>query len=207
MSCLICSSSFLESASWKRLFMLKQPEVICEKCRSKFEKAKEKEHERDWIGTTYEGTLDSLNSYYEYNEWMKQVYQQYKFQYDVELSKIFATDLHPLQKNQDNIIVPIPLHPDMLKDRTFSQVDELLIAANVPFVHALTKMKNSSQVKKSKKERMESEINFSVCVGVEKRSIILVDDLYTTGTTLRQAAFVLKKAGAEQVHAITLIRA
>ena len=190
-----------------RLLLLKSPEVICEKCRRKFEKAKEREHESDWIGTTYEGALDSLTSYYDYNEWMKQVYQQYKFQYDVELAKLFIADLLPLKKVQDSIIVPIPLHPDMLKERTFSQVDELLIAANVPFVHALTKKINSSQVKKAKKERMESEINFSVCLDVEKRSIILVDDLYTTGTTLHQAAFVLKQAGAEQVHAITLIRA
>ena len=206
MNCLICSSSFLETSSWQRLFILKQAEVICEKCKSKFEKAKDIEHETHWIGTLYEGTLDSLTSIYDYNEWMKQVYRQFNFQHDVELAKIFANDFHHLQKAQD-LIVPIPLHQDMLKERTFSQVDQLLLAANVQFQHVLSKLTNSSQVKKSKKERMNSEINFSVCADVQNQTILLVDDLYTTGTTLRHAAFVLKKAGAQKVNAITLIRA
>ena len=206
MNCLTCSSLFLETSSWQRLFFMRQAEVICSKCKSKFEKAKDIEHETQWIGTLYEGTLDSLTSIYDYNEWMKQIYRQYKFQHDIELAKIFAQDLRHLQKVQD-LIVPIPLHPEMLIERTFSQVDQLLLAANVQFKHVLSKMRNSSQVKKSKNERMTSEINFEVCTNVQNQSILLVDDLYTTGTTLRHAAFVLKQAGAQKVNGITLIRA
>ncbi|WP_075617269.1 ComF family protein [Paenisporosarcina indica] len=206
MNCLICSAPFLEAPSWQRLFTMKQSETTCEKCKSKFEKATDKEHETDWIGTIYEGALDSLTSIYSYNMWMKQVYQQYKFQHDVELAKVFAADFSHLKKNK-NLIVPIPLHQDMLKSRTFSQVDQLLLAARVPFTQVLTKITNSSQIKKSKKERIESEINYSVCADVQSQTILLVDDLYTTGTTLRHIAFILKEAGAQEVNAITLIRA
>jgi len=206
LNCLICTTSFSESLSWQRLFFLKQQEVICEKCKRKFEKAKDKEHEKDWIGTVYEGALDSLTSIYDYNEWMKQVYQQYKFQHDVELAKIFVEDFRVLQQ-ENELIVPIPLHEEKLKERTFPQVDQLLIEAKVPFTHVLRKTTNSTQVNKSKKERMESEINFKVSTCVQNQSILLVDDLYTTGTTLRHAAFVLKQAGAQNVRAITLIRA
>lgn len=206
MNCLICSGEFMEIPSWQRLFTIKRPETTCEKCKSKFEKASDKEHENDWIGTIYEGALDSLTSIYSYNKWMRQVYQQYKFQHDVELAKVFTADFTHLNKCKD-LIVPIPLHEDKLKDRTFSQVDQLLMAANVPYTHVLSKMKNTTQVKKSKKERIESEINFTVCAEVKNQSILLVDDLYTTGTTLRHAAFILKEAGARRVNAITLIRA
>lgn len=206
MKCLICSSSFLEIASWRKLFLIKPPQLVCEKCSSKFEKAAEKEWRNEWVGTIYEGTLDSVYSIYHYNDWMKQVYRQYKFQLDVELANIFISDFLPLLKNQDKI-VPIPLHPEKLLVRSFSQVDELLNAANIPFTHVLSKTLDQTQVGKSKKERVSSELIFTVTQDVQKQNILLVDDLYTTGTTLHHAAYALKKAGANTVNALTLIRA
>ncbi|MGB2993934.1 MAG: phosphoribosyltransferase family protein [Paenisporosarcina sp.] len=206
MKCLICSVSFLEIASWRKLLLIKSPQLVCEKCLNKFEKAEERNWRNEWIGTVYEGTLDSVTSIYSYNDWMKQVYQQYKFQLDVELANIFRADFLPLLKVKEKI-VPIPLHPDMLVARTFSQVDELLIAANVSYHHVLSKTLNHSQVGKSKKERVSSELLFTVTQDVQKQHILLIDDLYTTGTTLHHAAYVLKKAGASSVNALTLIRA
>ncbi|WP_367281281.1 ComF family protein [Planococcus liqunii] len=38
------------------------------------------------------------------------------------------------------------------------------------------------------------------------KKLVLVDDLYTTGTTLRHAAKTLKDAGAEEIRIWTLIR-
>ncbi len=206
MICLICSSSFSEIASWRKLLLIKEPDVICEKCLSKFEKMKDRESENEWKGTIYDGALDSVQSIYIYNEWMKQVFQQYKFQLDVDLAKIFVSDFQLLNKVQE-LIVPIPLHPEMLLMRTFSQVDQLLIAANVPFTHVLAKTLNRSQVGKSKKDRMSSELFFSVTTDVQNKNILLVDDLYTTGATLHHAAYALKKSGAQRVIAVTLIRA
>lgn len=206
MNCLICSTSFIESASWQNLFLIKQADVICNKCISKFEKTLKIKSENEWSGTIYEGALDSVESFYTYNDWMKHVFQQYKFQLDVELAKIFVEDFRPLSKVQE-LIVPIPLHPEMLLERTFSQVDQFLLDANVPFKHVLLKTKNQSQVGKTRKDRMSTELIFSVQENVQNQQIVLVDDLYTTGTTLHHAAFALKQAGAQTVRAITLIRA
>lgn len=206
MKCLICNSWFSEIASWRKLLLIKSPQLVCGKCLNKFEKVEEQNWTNEWIGTSFEGALDSLTSIYSYNEWMKQVYQQYKFQLDVELANIFRADFLPLLKVKEKI-VPIPLHPDMLVARTYSQVDELLIAANVSYHHVLSKTLNHSQVGKSKKERVSSELLFTVTQDVQKQHILLIDDLYTTGTTLHHAAYVLKKAGASSVNALTLIRA
>ncbi|WP_342542025.1 ComF family protein [Paenisporosarcina sp. FSL H8-0542] len=206
MTCLLCSTPFLESASWQKLFFLKQSDVLCHGCRAKFEKVQNNQIENEWSGTIYEGALDTVRSIYTYNDWMKHVFQQYKFQLDVELATIFAEDFKPL-RNVQKLIVPIPLHPEKLQERTFSQVDQLLMAAHVPYTHVLDKTVNRSQVGKTRKDRMSSELIFSVSKSVQNQHIILVDDLYTTGTTLHHAAFVLKKAGAESVDAITLIRA
>ena len=206
MKCLLCSAIFLESASWQKLFLLKQSDVICAKCSAKFEKVQNNQIENEWSGTIYEGALDTVNSIYSYNDWMKTVFRQYKFQLDVELAKIFADDFKSLRKVQE-LIVPIPLHPEMLQKRTFAQVDQLLVAANVPFTHALTKTSNRSRVGKLKKDRMSAELMFSISQDVQNKHILLVDDLYTTGATLHHAAFVLKTAGASSVRAITMIRA
>lgn len=206
MICLTCSSPFLERASWQKLLLIKPLEVLCVKCRSKFEKAQNRAFETEWTGTIYDGALDSLQSFYLYNDWMKQVYQQYKFHLDVDLATIFIENFLGLKQVPESV-VPIPLHPEMLRTRTFSQVDELLLAANVPFTHVLEKTLNRSQVGKSKKDRISSELIFKVTGNVHNQDILLVDDLYTTGTTLHHAAYVLKKAGARSVKAITLIRA
>lgn len=206
MNCLICSNEFIEKPSWQRLLLLKQNEVICEKCRSKFEKAEERDFKMDWKGTEFEGALDSLNSFYCYNEFMKDLLHQYKFLQDVELSKIFIEDFKTF-KNSTSMIVPIPMHPVKLKERTFSPVDELFIAAQIPYTHVLEKTMNTTQGKKSKNERIHSEILFQANKEVSGKSILLVDDLYTTGTTLHHAAYVLKEAGAAKVEGVTLVRA
>ena len=205
MNCLICSKGFLEKPSWSTLFMIKQPQVICDKCQTKFEQAEMKEYRKDWEGTIFEGALDSLTSNYFYNEFMKEVLHQYKFLQDVELAKIFREDFVHLNL-ETAMIVPIPMHAEKLKERTFAQVDELLIAADISFSQPLQKNINTTQGKKSKKERTQSEILFTVTESVVGKTILLIDDLYTTGTTLHHAAYVLKQAGATKVRAISLVR-
>lgn len=205
MNCLICSNEFLEKPSWSYLFMIKQPQVICDKCQNKFEQAEMKDFRKDWEGTIFEGSLDALTSIYSYNEFMKEVLHQYKFLQDVELAKVFREDFDHL-KSETAMIVPIPMHPEKLKERTYAQVDELLIAADISFSQPLQKNINTTQGKKSKKERTQSEILFTVTENVVGKSILLIDDLYTTGTTLHHAAYILKQAGATKVSALTLVR-
>lgn len=205
MNCLICSNEFLEKPSWTSLFMIKQPQVVCDKCHNKFEHSEMKDYRKDWEGTIFEGALDSLTSIYCYNEFMKDVLHQYKFLQDVELAKIFREDFVHL-KSETAMIVPVPMHLKKLKERTFAQVDELLIAADIPFIQPLQKIMNTTQGKKSKIERTQSEILFKVTENVVGKSILLIDDLYTTGTTLQQAAYILKQAGATKVSALTLVR-
>ena len=206
MNCLLCGNEFIEKPSWQTLFLLKPAEVICGKCRGKFEKAEERDFAMDWVGTKFVGALDSLTSFYKYNDFMKDILHQYKFLQDVELAQVFLEDFMTLKKTID-IIVPVPMHPEKLRERTFSQVDELLKVADIPFTHALEKTMNTTQGKKTKQERINTEILFEAKKEVGGKSITLVDDLYTTGTTLHHAAYVLKQAGATKVDAITLVRA
>ena len=99
------------------------------------------------------------------------------------------------------------MHPDNLKIRTFAQVDELLKAANIPFEQHLTKLSKEQQSLKSRDERLQTPQLFGVIdpAIIKNKNILLIDDIYTTGTTMRHAEKVLKQAGAKDVRGFTLI--
>lgn len=170
----------------------------------KFEKANNVFDFSDFIGTEYEGVLAQVRSLYTYNEAMKNYLHQYKFLQDVALANVFAGELKAI--SLQGIVVPIPMHPEKLKIRTFSSVEELLRQAAIPFHPLLTKTTTSEQGKKSKKERLEAENLFELINEVQPKHYILFDDIYTTGATVHQAAKVLMDAGAASVEAVTLIK-
>jgi ComF family protein len=111
-------------------------------------------------------------------------------------------------------VVPVPLHANKLLERGFDQ--SYLIAqsvakqARLPFCdNLLTRIKpTESQTRKKKHERLENMRGaFRPAPAVEGKDILLVDDVFTTGSTVNEAAKVFKKAGAGRVYVFTLARA
>ncbi|WP_245894538.1 ComF family protein [Planomicrobium soli] len=160
---------------------------------------------RYWETTEYAGLLQSGTSFYYYNKPMKDYLHQYKFLQDVVLAEVFASELHNKLSKTKAVIVPIPMHPIKMRERTFSQVDCMLEAAKLDYAHYLTKSEQT-QGKKTKKERITSQNLFLWNGRPVPKEILLVDDLYTTGTTIRHAAKELKRAGATEISFFTLIR-
>ena len=115
----------------------------------------------------------------------------------------------------NKILVPIPLERKRLKQRGFNQAEEiariLSSKLNIPLLpDCLKKIKTTSpQVELSQKERIE---NIKGAFGIEKpnliqnKKILLVDDIYTTGATMEEAARILKEAGAKEVWGVVVAR-
>jgi len=206
MTCLICGTLYQPSATWSRLFIYELDSSTCKRCFANFEVSKSIIDYTDFLGTPYEGAVDSVFCLYAYNELMKEFLHQYKFLQDVALAKVFSGKLQQAFQKKEGIVVPIPMHPEKLKLRTFSQVDELLSAAQIPFQQLLTKTTFDSQGKKTKIERLKTTNLFEVISTIEAANYILFDDIYTTGATIHHAAKILKDAGAKRVDAITLIK-
>jgi len=198
-SCLLCETPIAETPSWKALIGLEKQTEICQDCSKKFQRADIKEEDT---------TLEQITSLYTYNEAMREYLHQYKFLQDVALASVFANELRTLLKGNATII-PIPMHTEKKIQRTFAHVDELLISASIPFTHLLEKTGTEAMGEKSKAERLAMAPLFTLKPGttVPSGTYIVIDDIYTTGTTLRHAATVLKEAGATRVEAVTLIRA
>lgn len=111
------------------------------------------------------------------------------------------------------VIIPIPMHPRRERVRGFNQ--SLLLAdflgekLGLPVLAGiLLKVKNvEPQVTLEAEERRKNVKGvFKVVDGerIKNRTVILVDDVKTTGATLEEAARVLKEAGVKRVWAVTI---
>lgn len=113
------------------------------------------------------------------------------------------------------LIVPVPLHPKRLRARGFNQA--LVLArflfpdqgrAIVPDLLRRTRW-TEPQVSLSGRERRRNLAGAFAVPRPERVCgcrVLLVDDVYTTGTTLNECAKVLQAEGAAQVEALTLAR-
>ena len=112
------------------------------------------------------------------------------------------------------IVVPVPLHKSRQKERGYNQ-SELLARQvgrqlDLPVNgHALTRTRNTpAQMKLTAQERHRNVLNAFHCERqVVNQSVLLIDDVCTTGATLDACAVALKKSGAAFVWGLTLAKA
>ncbi|MGN4126630.1 ComF family protein [Lysinibacillus sphaericus] len=187
--CLLCAQPLQSAPSWKTLLTKQFPPCICQKCASRFERT------------------STTSALYQYNDAMKDYLHQYKFLQDVALAKVFRQALQVQFKHEKSPIIPIPMHPLKQKERTFSHIEELLKATEIPYIQLLEKTTTETQSSKNREERLQTAPLFQLLssVSVECKEYVLFDDIQTTGTTLRHASEILLEAGAKNVRSFTLI--
>lgn len=111
-------------------------------------------------------------------------------------------------------LVPVPLHPRKLRERGYNQSEQIChIMADV-FPHCqldplLVRCRDTeTQTRLSARERRSNVKNaFALSAKAvldSSQDYILVDDVFTTGSTLNACAAVLKRAGAQRVRVFTL---
>ena len=114
-----------------------------------------------------------------------------------------------------DLIVPVPLHPTRLRAREFNQ--SLLLADHVSrqlrkpvmATHLVRALPTDPQTTLTRQERLRNlRQAFTVHQpdSLAGRRILLIDDVFTTGTTLNECAKALVKSGAQSVTAVTLAR-
>src|SRR5699024_5857763 len=108
-------------------------------------------------------------------------------------------------KQSDLIISPIPLSNQRLAERGFNQSLQLAEMLNRPVSHLFQRKGTEKQSKKTRVERLQMDNPFRLIKKINQ-PVLLIDDIYTTGTTLRHAASLCKQSGCEQVYALTLCR-
>ncbi len=114
----------------------------------------------------------------------------------------------------DSLVIPVPLHWTRLWQRRFNQAADLArVAADIsgaeyaPFVLKRTK-RTQQQVGLPAKERIRNvrrafQVSGDQLQKLAGRRVVLVDDVYTTGSTVSACTKVLKSAGAGTVDVLT----
>lgn len=156
-------------------------------------------------------------STYPYEPPLQKAIQLFKYEGKVTLAgalgELMVDQTHPLP--EADVVMPVPLHPTRLRDREFNQ--SLLLAdavarrlrLSLSYTNLVRLWETPPQTMLSRTARRK---NLRRAFGVVRpaevtdRRIILVDDVYTTGTTVNECAKALRKAGAADVYVWTLAR-
>ncbi|AMQ21737.1 ComF family protein [Geobacillus sp. JS12] len=230
MNCLLCHSPYNPIASWRQLLFLEDLDVLCPRCRGSFAVIRGRLCEM--CGRPLEEAKPSLcadclrwqddeqwrrvlvknRSVYLYNDWMKDVVALWKFRGDYVIVEAFRRPFSQAFRRhfgRDWHIVPIPLSPERLYERGFNQAEALARLLPSPYFPWLARRHSEKQSKKSRHERLDTDNPFFLSghPPINGKRIVLIDDIYTTGITVRHAALVLLEAGAAEVGALTLVRA
>ena len=197
MRCLLCDREVERMETWTGLFSRRQKWTTCADCMARFERVTKQ---------AYEG----IHTMYVYNEAMREWLHRLKFSQDTIIAQVFADEI----KKQANhykkaVIVPIPMHPEKKRERTFAHMDVLLEAAGVRYTHLLEKTTTDRQSQKSQQARENSTTLF-IRNAIQLRKdthLVLVDDIVTTGTTIRHAREVLERDGFTHIEVVVFISA
>jgi competence protein ComFC len=166
--------------------------------------------------------FDYLRPVLLYEDAIKQLIHYYKYQKYNRLYKMFGKILYEFINNDEilkesniDFIVPIPLNKNRLKERGFNQ--SLLIADYLAkkfqwkiIKNCLLRKKNTIaqfQLKKSERKNNLKDafiINQKYCNMIERKNILLIDDISTTNTTINECAKVLKKFNPLNIYAVVL---
>lgn len=181
---------------------LDEKDIVCGKC------LKDKRH-----------YFSLQRSAFIYDENSKHMLINLKFHDKTSYAPVLAKFLHKaafdILKENPDIIVPVPLHYMRLLKRKYNQssllAHELSNLCNIPVDDfSLKRCKNTTpQVEFSGKARIKN-VRGAFAVknpkNIKNKKVLLIDDVMTTGSTLKECAIALKKAGAAKIYALTVAR-
>ena len=168
--------------------------------------------------------LDGFLSIFYYNNLLKKIIKSIKYRLAVEvwreLCLVIETDkLEKISLYKKNIskkffLQPIPLYPGRLATRGFNQAKIISQFFNqflqFPISEYLLRKKDTfsqAQLKTNKDRYKNVQGAFEISSqDISDKNFILIDDVVTTGSTLKEAARTLKRSGAGRVFAITLAK-
>jgi ComF family protein len=119
-----------------------------------------------------------------------------------------------LAGQQYDLIIPLPLHPDRLRQRGFNQSAEIArrlgkkLGLALDYTSLIRTRATTPQAELALKERAGNvRCAFECQNDLSGQRLLLIDDVMTTGATLREAARILKLHGAAQIDIAVIARA
>ena len=171
---------------------------ICDSCFNKFEVKFKK------------FTLDGVKGevIYKYNDFFKTLLFLFKARYDYELKDVFlerfVNELKIKYYNYQIVIVPSNKEDDF--KRGYNHLVEIFSCLKLEIINPIYKNKIFKQSDRNKVKRQEVYKDFSIIKNnlITNKKILLVDDVMTTGSSLRACINLIKKYRPKQIRIIVL---
>ncbi len=206
---------------------------LCVSCQEKLKPTKQDVclycHKSSLFGLTHPGcqnklNVDGLMTLYYYNPILKKIIKNIKYRLAVQVWQEFCRVIKPevisklifyRKMSSGTIIQPVPLTKNKYNERGFNQAKIISLFfqkfINCPIVNLLHRKKESpaqAQLSSLKKRYQNVRGVFQVIdkTHLNNKIIILIDDVVTTGTTVKEAARILKGAGAKKVYVLALAK-
>lgn len=122
-----------------------------------------------------------------------------------------------IKKLSPEAMIPIPLHKSKLKQRGFNQAQLLAekMSQNLKEIYGINLITDSKYLLRKEKTKPQKELNanqrimnmkgaFEITEPGKYKRVLLIDDIFTSGSTLNEAAKCLKAAGADKVFFLTV---
>lgn len=162
-------------------------------------------------------SYDRVIALFAYAEPIRHLVARFKYERQLAIGSLFAELLSTtLQARQSKVdaILPVPLHPARLRQRGFNQALELARpvarALGLPLLtREVRRCKNTlEQASLSGKQRRANlRQAFVLNRPIDYRSVAVVDDVMTTGSTVEELSHLLKQNGVEYVEIWSVARA
>ena len=198
-------------------------DALCPKCNLELKKQAEvnilqKEEIEENIKK--EKYFEELMYIFKYEGQVRKLILDYKFNEKSYLYKTFVNFLLKNEKIFENIkkydkIIPVPISKKRNKERGYNQslliAEEIANKTNLGLVNnCLIKTKNIIEQSKLNKEERKKNIQGVYRLKNEKRiankNILLIDDIYTTGSTVNECSKILQQANPKKIGILVLAK-
>jgi len=161
-------------------------------------------------------TYDRGIALFEYESISESIYR-FKNSGREEYADFFADKIHEhlgteIRSFNADCLIPVPLHAKRLRRRGYNQAALLAKALskrlNIPVdCELVSRVKHTAPLKKL--NLAERQINLKRAFKINQndvklRTVIIIDDIYTTGSTMDEMATELKRSGVKKVYFVTL---
>lgn len=146
---------------------------------------------------------------FQYNDAFKEFMQRYKFEGDYRLRAVFSARFGEFVQAQGaDVVVPIPISEHTGLTRGFNQVLGLLTDVSCTPLLAVQGFDKQQQSHGDRKMRMTKANPFvlQATPDLTNKTVLLVDDVYTTGRTLYHARALIATLNPKNIKSVTLAR-